>query len=192
MKGSTALKCIFLVGIEIFSVVYMSNIIIREKKPSPKKNIVVLKASKKKAKIIMNKKKNVKINHSKSSKFSKNEIYMLEKMVMAESEDEPYLGKIAVANVILNRVNSKLYPNTMRKVLFQRRQFSPIGDKRFFRVKPNKNCIKAVNEVLDGKKVVFNNVYYFVDKRNATDLYIPRHCRFVKRIGNHWFYKNKN
>ncbi len=114
---------------------------------------------------------------------------LLEKIVMAEAGAEPYEGKIAVVNVILNRVAHKSYPNTIAGVIFQKGQFTPAMNGTIWKMKPTASVKKAVQEALNGKRAVDKDVLYFLNPELATDHSIPRTKKFVKRIGNHAFYK---
>ncbi|MDR6243369.1 cell wall hydrolase [Paenibacillus hunanensis] len=120
---------------------------------------------------------------------SDKERLMLERIVMAEAEGEPYEGKVAVANVVLNRLRSANFPDTIKGVLYQKYQFSPVSNGRFERVTPNADSVKAVREALQGRKEVPDNTYYFVSLSLATDFAIPNSQTVVKKIGHHTFYK---
>lgn len=120
---------------------------------------------------------------------SKSELDLLEKIVMAEAGAEPYEGKIAVVNVIMNRVAHKSYPNTIKGVVFQKGQFTPARNGRVWKMKPTAEVKKAVKEALNGKRVVGKDVLYFLNPDIAKDQTIPRTKKFVKRIGGHAFYK---
>ncbi|OWA34381.1 hypothetical protein B9G55_18925 [Saccharibacillus sp. O16] len=117
------------------------------------------------------------------------DLLLLQRIVMAEAEGEPYAGKVAVANVVLNRLRSANYPDTIRGVIYQRYQFSPVQNGRFDRVKPSADSIKAVNEALNGRKEVTDDTYYFVSMDLATDMTIPNTQTPVKKIGHHTFFK---
>lgn len=117
------------------------------------------------------------------------ELLLLRKIVMAEAEGEPYQGKVAVANVVLNRLRSANFPNTIRKVIYQKYQFSPVANGRFDRVNPNEDTIHAVNEALNGHKEVSDDTYYFLSLKLADDLTVHNTRTFSKTIGNHSFYK---
>lgn len=117
------------------------------------------------------------------------DIEMLEKMVMAESGGEPYLGQVAVTNVILNRVKSNRYPSTLKGVLFQKSQFSPVKNGVIRGRAPNASVKKAVAEALNGRMVVAEDTLYFVNPALATDQTVPRTKTPVKVIGCHTFYK---
>lgn len=120
---------------------------------------------------------------------SDKELFLLQKIVMAEAEGEPYEGKVAVANVVLNRLRSANFPDTIYKVIYQKSQFSPVANGRLKRVTPNEDSIKAVNAALNGQKEVSDNTYYFLSLTLADDLTVARTKKEVKRIGHHTFYK---
>ncbi|AWV32003.1 cell wall hydrolase [Paenibacillus sp. FSL R7-0048] len=120
---------------------------------------------------------------------SEEELLLLQKIVMAEAEGEPYKGKVAVANVVLNRLRSANFPDTIYKVIYQKSQFSPVANGRLNRVKPNDDSIKAVNAALSGVKEVPDNTYFFLSLKLAQDLTVHHTQTYVKTIGNHTFYK---
>ncbi|WP_230202410.1 cell wall hydrolase [Paenibacillus ihumii] len=117
------------------------------------------------------------------------ELHLLHKIVMAEAEGEPYEGKVAVANVVLNRLRSANYPDTIKEVIYQKSQFSPVQNGRMDRVTPNEDSIRAVTEALHGRKEVSDDTYYFLSLSLATDLTVARTKSKSKEIGNHTFYK---
>ncbi len=85
------------------------------------------------------------------------EAYLLAAIIQCESESEPYVGKIAVGNVVMNRVKSSHFPNTITGVIYQKKQFSPVASGRLaYRLEAgvNNECIRAANEVLAGKHVI--------------------------------------
>lgn len=120
---------------------------------------------------------------------SAEELLLLQKIVMAEAEGEPYEGKVAVANVVLNRLRSANFPDTITDVIYQKHQFSPVANGRLKRVKPNKETIKSVNAALHGQKEVKDDTYFFLSLKLAQDLTVHHSRTFVKKIGNHSFYK---
>ncbi|USB34016.1 cell wall hydrolase [Paenibacillus sp. YPG26] len=120
---------------------------------------------------------------------SEEELLLLQKIVMAEAEGEPYEGKVAVANVVLNRLRSANYPDTIREVVYQKFQFSPVRNGRLKRVTPNKDTVRAVTEALHGRKEVSDDTYYFLSIKLASDLTVARTQKKIKQIGNHTFYK---
>lgn len=120
---------------------------------------------------------------------SAEELLLLQKIVMAEAEGEPYEGKVAVANVVLNRLRSANFPDTITDVIYQKHQFSPVANGRLKRVKPNEETIKSVNAALHGQKEVKDDTYFFLSLKLAQDLTVHHSRTFVKKIGNHSFYK---
>lgn len=117
------------------------------------------------------------------------DLEMLERIVMAEAGGEPYLGQIAVANVVLNRVKSSRYPSTLKGVIFQKSQFSPVKNSVIRGRSPNESVKKAVAEALNGRMIVPEDTLYFVNPILATDQTVPRTKIPVKVIGSHTFYK---
>lgn len=112
----------------------------------------------------------------------------LERIVMAEAGGEPYEGQIAVANVVLNRVKAGFGKN-IYEVIFQKGQFTPVTNGSIYKVIPSASVKKAVSAALNGVKVVSDDVLYFYNPSIATNFWISETRTFVKKIGNHYFYK---
>ncbi|MDH2330276.1 MULTISPECIES: cell wall hydrolase [Paenibacillus] len=120
---------------------------------------------------------------------SAKELLLLQKIVMAEAEGEPYEGKVAVANVVLNRLRSAPFPDTIQAVIYQKAQFSPVANGRLRRVQPNQDSIRAVTAALNGHKAVPDNTCFFLSLTLAQDLTVHHSRTKVKTIGHHTFYK---
>jgi len=93
---------------------------------------------------------------------SSDDEYLLACIVYCEAGNQIYEGQLAVANVVLNRVNSPKFPNTIREVIYQSGQFSPVASGSLDRALangPTESCIRAAKDALAGN----NNVegYYF-------------------------------
>ena len=73
------------------------------------------------------------------------------RIVEAEATGCDIVGKILVANVIINRVNSSKFPNTISGVIFSPNQFSPINDGRYYSVTVKQTTIEAVDRALNGE-----------------------------------------
>ena len=90
-----------------------------------------------------------------SIKLSKKDKNILYRIVEAEAGGEDTAGKLLVANVVLNRMNSGHYPNSVKGVVFANSggtyQFSPVRDGRYYSVKVSDDTKKAVNRALDGE-----------------------------------------
>ncbi len=105
---------------------------------------------------------------------------MLAAIIQCEAGGESYEGKLAVGSVVLNRVSSSHFPNTIAGVIYQGGQFSPVASGRFASVLAagaNASCRQAAGEVLNGNITI--GALYF--RRN--DGSIPGTV-----IGNHVFY----
>lgn len=124
-----------------------------------------------------------------SSFYNADEVYWLSRIISAEAGGEPMLGKIAVGNVILNRVRSPLYPNTIYGVIFDRRhgtQFSPVSFGTIYRT-PTADSVIAAKMCLDGANLS-SDILFFMNPRIATSNWISKNRPFAFTIGNHDFY----
>ena len=83
------------------------------------------------------------------------------KTVEAEVTGAGYESKLRVANVILNRVNSPKFPNTVGKVIKQKGQFSCIADGRMSKAVPTDSAKQAVDDALEGRWVISSKVLFF-------------------------------
>lgn len=121
-------------------------------------------------------------------KVTNEEIKLLEKLVMAEAGGEPYKGQVAVANVVINRVLSKKFPNTVKGVIYQKGQFSPVSSGSIHKKTPSASVKKAVQQALSGTWVVDRNVLYFMTPEAAARTGIGKKHKLATKIGNHNFY----
>lgn len=124
-----------------------------------------------------------------SKSISSEERDLLERLVEAEAGGEPYEGKLAVATVVMNRVNSSEFPNTVREVIYQKNQFSPVANGGLNR-KASAETKKAVRKVVDeGYRSFSADVVYFLNPDIAASKWIVKNRTFVTTIGNHDFYE---
>ena len=89
--------------------------------------------------------------------YSQDDLYLLAAIIHAEAEGEPYEGKIAVGSVVMNRVFSSKFPNTISSVIYQANQFEPVRSGRLQMIMdkgPNEDCFSAAREVLNGRRNV--------------------------------------
>ncbi len=124
-----------------------------------------------------------------ASFYRSDEVYWLSRIIHAEAGAEPFLGKIAVGNVVMNRVRSPLYPNTIYGVIFDRRygtQFSPVSFGTIYNT-PSADSVIAAKLVLDGA-VISNEVLFFMNPRIATSNWISQNRPYAFTIGRHDFY----
>ena len=116
-------------------------------------------------------------------------VLWLSRIIYAESRGEPLLGKIAVGNVVMNRVESYQFPGTIYGVIFDRKygiQFTPVATGAIYN-NANAECIRAAKMVLEGTSVN-DGVLYFVNPRIATNSWVQKNRTFAFAIGNHYFY----
>jgi N-acetylmuramoyl-L-alanine amidase len=118
--------------------------------------------------------------------FSSNDIQLMANAVYGESRGEPYTGQVAVAAVILNRVNSASFPNTVSGVIFEPRAFTAVADGQIW-LTPNETAKKAVLDAINGIDPTGNAIYYF-NPDTATSGWIWTRPQ-IKRIGKHIFCK---
>jgi len=112
-------------------------------------------------------------------------VYLLAQLITAEAKGEPYSGKIAVGNVVINRVNSSNFPNTIKNVIFQKGQFSPVTNGSIHN-EPTESAMKAAKEVVNGERVVSSNALYFYNPSTAKSKWIFSRTTLAT-IGNHRF-----
>ena len=83
--------------------------------------------------------------------FSKYEMDLFYRVVYAESGNESYEGQLAVANVILNRIKDKRYPDTLKGVVYQKHQFESVSSNMLYDRTPSDSVKKAVQDAINGK-----------------------------------------
>lgn len=130
-------------------------------------------------------------NNASSSTPSSNSdaIYWLSRIIEAEASGEPYKGKVAVGEVILNRVESEEFPDTIWKVIFDDTyaiQFEPVANGTIYNT-PSGESIKAAKEALKGSNYVGESLY-FLNPKTATSNWITKNRDYYATIANHDFY----
>ena len=118
--------------------------------------------------------------------YSENDIRILANAVYGESRGEPYEGQVAVAAVILNRVESNLFPNTTSGVIFEPRAFTAVADGQIW-LTPDDTAKRAVLDAINGWDPSGNALYYF-NPETATSSWIWSRPQ-IKKIGKHIFCK---
>lgn len=141
----------------------------------------------------------VKAQPQKSKHYNKKNIRLLASIIYCEAGNQSYSGKLAVAIVVMNRVRSSAYPNTVKDVIYQKSQFGPASSGLLkktmqdykagnFTTRDKKQCIRAAKEALKGeksikvknKRKVFSSYYGFNNVKPS--------CSFYK-LGGHYFRK---
>lgn len=122
--------------------------------------------------------------------YNKDELYWLSRIISAESRGEPLQGKIAVGNVILNRVASKEFPNTIYDVIFDRQwgvQFEPTINGTVYDA-PTDESIVAAKLCLEGVDIAGDSLYFLAPNLTQNH-WIMNNRTYVTTIGCHWFYR---
>lgn len=122
-------------------------------------------------------------------KYSEEDLYWLSRIIYAEAGTEPFEGMIAVGSVVMNRVASDSYPDTVYGVIFDKKfgvQFTPAATGTVYRT-PSKDAITAAKICLAGYSVS-EEILFFLNERIATCTWTRDNCQYVMTIGNHDFY----
>ena len=125
--------------------------------------------------------------------FSEDDVKMLANLIYCEARGESYDGKLAVASVVVNRILSSKFPNTMAGVIYQKNQFAPVTSTRnsfvealaYDKAANATGCYEAAREAMSGITNVTNCVFFqtiaYLEK--VERLHVVRYT-----IGNHGFY----
>ncbi|MCY8008248.1 cell wall hydrolase [Bacillus haynesii] len=109
---------------------------------------------------------------------------LLSRLVHAEAKGESFEGKVAVANVVLNRVEDGRFPDSVKSVIYQRNAFEPVLNGSIEK-KADRESVEAVEEAVDQNKKE-TDALFFYNPDIASDDWIKTR-KVVKRIGNHVF-----
>ena len=124
-----------------------------------------------------------------SSYYDSTDLYWLSRIISAESKGEPFAGQIAVGNVVLNRVRSSQFPNTVKGVIFDTKygtQFSPVASGTIYNT-PTASSVRAAKICLEGF-TYSTKMIYFYNPSISTSSWIGRTRPYIMTIGNHKFY----
>lgn len=113
-------------------------------------------------------------------------LHWLSQIINAESGNQSLIGKIAVGNVVLNRVNSPMFPNSVYNVVFQSNQFTPVANGTIY-LEPNEESVIAAKLCLDGANTAGTSLY-FVNPRSSPNSWASRNRPYVATIGSHAFF----
>ena len=111
--------------------------------------------------------------------FAEGDRYLLANLIYCEAGGEPYAGQLAVGSVVINRVLSSRYPDTVVGVIYQKKQFSPVLNGHLALAltynKATANCYKAADEAMSGVTNVGNCVYFRTPIEGLTGISIGGH-----------------
>lgn len=126
---------------------------------------------------------------------SAEDISLLEKIVQAEAGGEDMKGKILIANVVFNRIKDDEFPNTIKKVVYQKvggkYQFSPVANKNFSKTKVSKDTEEAVERALEGEDYS-EGALYFMSRRKSkkkSATWFDKNLDRLFKHGGHEFFK---
>lgn len=119
-----------------------------------------------------------------STSQSSSDLNLLAKIVYAEARGEPYTGQVAIAAVVLNRVKSASFPNTISGVIYQPYAFTAVNDGQI-NLTPNNTAYKAAQDALNGWDPTYGCLFYY-NPKTATSSWIWSR-KTVVTIGNHVF-----
>ena len=113
-----------------------------------------------------------------------NDLYLLAKCVHAEARGEPYVGQVAVAAVILNRVDHPDFPNTIYGVVYQPWAFTAVYDGQIG-YEPNETAYQAAQDALNGWDPTYGSIFYYNPATATSEWIFSREV--VVTIGKHVF-----
>lgn len=120
---------------------------------------------------------------------------ILSRIVEAEAGNQDVEGRLLVANVVLNRVDSEKFPNSVKDVVFQEEkgvcQFSPVSNGRIWEVQVSEETDEAVERALEGEDIS-DGALYFVARKYADDgkvNWFDSNLTYLFEYGGHEFFK---
>ncbi|MEE0775543.1 MAG: cell wall hydrolase [Bacillota bacterium] len=118
---------------------------------------------------------------------TEDELWMMAKMIYGEARGESYEGQVAVGAVIMNRIESPLFPNTMYGVLFQKNQFSAVDDGQYY-LTPNATAVAAAKDAARGVDPTHGSLFYWNPVKAPNNAFLNSK-EIVATIGGHVFAK---
>lgn len=117
------------------------------------------------------------------------DLYWMSRIIHAEAGGEPFLGKVGVGTVVMNRVKSDQFPSTVYEVIFDTkhgRQFAPTAGTYIYK-EPTEECVKAAKVVLEGYRL-HEDIMYFMNESLAENFWIKHNRNYLFTICCHDFY----
>ncbi len=125
-------------------------------------------------------------SNSGSSSYSNADVMLLARLIYGEARGESYVGQVAVGAVVMNRIKSSSFPNTMSGVIYQRYAFTAVDDGQI-NLTPNATAKKAAQDAMNGWDPTYGALYYY-NPATAESAWIFTRTTTVT-IGNHVFAK---
>lgn len=121
---------------------------------------------------------------SSSQNYTNSDLYMLAKVIYAEGRGEPYVGQVAIGGVVLNRVRSSNFPNTVSGVIYQKHAFTAVSDGQI-NLEPDSTAYSAARDALNGWDPSYGCLYYYNPAVATSSWIFSRQT--VTVIGKHVF-----
>lgn len=119
-----------------------------------------------------------------TSNYSDSDINLLARLIYGEARGESYVGQVAVGAVVMNRIRSASFPNTMSGVIYQSYAFTAVDDGQI-NLTPDATAKKAAQDAMNGWDPTYGALYYY-NPATATSSWIFSRKTTVT-IGNHVF-----
>jgi N-acetylmuramoyl-L-alanine amidase len=121
---------------------------------------------------------------NKNSNYTSSDLYLLAKCIYAEARGESYTGQVAVGAVVLNRVKSSAFPNTIAGVIYQKDAFTAVSDGQI-NLEPDNTALNAASDALNGWDPTYGCLYYYNPAVATSSWIFGRQT--VTTIGKHVF-----
>lgn len=123
-------------------------------------------------------------SNSNTSNYSDADVALLARLIYGEARGESYVGQVAVGAVVLNRIKSASFPNTMSGVIYQSYAFTAVNDGQI-NLTPNATARKAALDAMNGWDPTYGALYYYNPATATSSWIFSRQTTIV--IGNHVF-----
>ena len=123
-------------------------------------------------------------NQKQNSVYSSSDVNLLARLIYAEARGETYSGQVAVGAVVLNRVKSSSFPNTISAVIYQPYAFTCVSDGQI-NMSPDATALSAAKDAMNGWDPSYGSLYYY-NPAVATSKWIFSR-KTVVTIGSHVF-----
>lgn len=121
-----------------------------------------------------------------TSSYSDSDVNLLARLIYGEARGESYVGQVAVGAVVMNRIKSSSFPNTMAGVIYQSYAFTAVADGQI-NLTPDSTAKKAAQDAMNGWDPTYGAIYYY-NPKTATSAWIFSRQTTIT-IGNHVFAK---
>jgi len=121
------------------------------------------------------------------SELQDRDLELLAKAIHGEARGEPYEGQVAVGAVVLNRVESREFPNNLRDVIYQENQFTAVKDGQI-NMTPNETSYKAARDAINGRDPSLGALFFYNPKKARTLWWLSQRETTII-IGDHVFAK---